>query len=81
MELQRSIEIEERSAQDKASNKRHIRMWVTDAVTMNNVHKLVVATTNMDLHFYDMSTPIYTPQYHLCGKFWESCVLWLGNGA
>ncbi|XP_020912310.1 WD repeat-containing protein on Y chromosome isoform X2 [Exaiptasia diaphana] len=66
LELQRSIEIEERSAQDKASNKRHIKMWVTDAVTMNNVHKLVVATTNMDLHFYDMSTPIYTPQYHLC---------------
>ncbi|XP_031555888.1 WD repeat-containing protein on Y chromosome-like [Actinia tenebrosa] len=66
LELQRIIEMEGRSPQDKASNKRHIKMWVTDAVTMNNVHKLVVATTNMDLHFYDMSTPIYTPQYHLC---------------
>ncbi|XP_048575994.1 WD repeat-containing protein on Y chromosome isoform X3 [Nematostella vectensis] len=66
LQLQRTIEMEGRSHQDKASNKRHIRMWITDAVTMDNVHKMVIGTTNMDLYFYDMSTPTYTPQYHLC---------------
>ena len=45
------------------------KIWVTDAVIMKNVNKLAICTTNMDIYFYDMSTPVYTPQFHLCGKF------------
>ena len=45
------------------------KIWVTDAVIMKNVNKLAISTTNMDIYFYDMSTPVYTPQFHLCGKF------------
>ena len=44
-------------------------MWVTDAVAMPNVHKMALSTTNRDIYFYDMSTPIYTTsQFHLCGE-------------
>ena len=43
-------------------------MWVTDAVAMPNVHKMALSTTNRDIYFYDMSTPIYTSQFHLCGE-------------
>lgn len=53
---------------ERNSNKRHIKMWVTDAVGMRNVHKMALSTTNRDIYFYDMSTPIYTPQFHLCGE-------------
>ena len=56
------------SKSERTSNKRYIKMWVTDAVTLPNVHKMAIATTNRDIYFYDMSTPIYTPLFHLCGK-------------
>ena len=61
---------------ERSSNKRHIKMWVTDAVAMPNVHKMALSTTNRDLYFYDMSTPIYTPLFHLCG---ECCFRYYGN--
>ncbi|XP_028395533.1 WD repeat-containing protein on Y chromosome-like [Dendronephthya gigantea] len=54
----------DQSFNQSASSKRKI--WVTDAVIMKNVNKLAVCTTNMDIYFYDMSTPVYTPQFHLC---------------
>ena len=54
---------------EKKSNKRYIKMWVTDAVAMPNVHKMALSTTNRDIYFYDMSTPTYMPQFHLCGEF------------
>ena len=60
---------------ERTSNKRHIKMWVTDAVAMPNVHKMALSTTNRDIHFYDMSTPIYTPQFHLCGELFELLIL------
>lgn len=67
LELQRKIEMEHNSSDvERSSNKRHIKMWVTDAVAMTNVHKMALSTTNRDIYFYDMSTPIYTPQFHLC---------------
>lgn len=61
------------SEADRTSSKRHIKMWVTDAVAMSNVHKMALATTNRDVYFYDMSTPIYTPQFRLCGKLYSHC--------
>ena len=68
LELQRKIEMEHSTSDvERSSNKRHIKMWVTDAVAMANVHKMALSTTNRDIYFYDMSTPIYTPQFHLCG--------------
>lgn len=67
LELQRKIEMEQSNSEaDRTSSKRHIKMWVTDAVAMSNVHKMALATTNRDVYFYDMSTPIYTPQFRLC---------------
>lgn len=67
LELQRKIEMEHSNSNaERTSSKRHIKMWVTDAVAMPNVHKMALATTNRDVYFYDMSTPIYTPQFHLC---------------
>lgn len=56
------------SEAERTTNKRHIKMWVTDAVAMPNVHKMALSTTNRDIYFYDMSTPIYTSQFHLCGE-------------
>lgn len=50
-----------------STSKQHMKMWVTDAVVMENVHKMAVCTTNMDVYFYDMSTPVYTPQFRLRG--------------
>lgn len=67
LDLQRKIEMEHNNSDaERTSNKRHIKMWVTDAVAMPNVHKMALSTTNRDIHFYDMSTPIYIPQFHLC---------------
>ena len=45
------------------------KIWVTDAAIMKNVNKLAISTTNMDIYFFDMSTPVYAPQFHLCGEF------------
>lgn len=74
LELQRKIEMEQSNSEaDRTSSKRHIKMWVTDAVAMSNVHKMALATTNRDVYFYDMSTPIYTPQFRLCGKLYSHC--------
>ena len=56
------------NSKERSSNKRHVRMWITDAVTLPNVHKMAVSTTNRDIYFYDMSIPVYTPQFHLCGE-------------
>lgn len=56
------------SDSERTSNKRHVKMWVTDAIAMPNVHKMALSTTNRDIYFYDMSTPIYTPQFRLCGE-------------
>lgn len=67
LELQRKIEMEHSNSDtERTSNKRHIKMWVTDAIAMPNVHKMALSTTNRDIYFYDMSTPIYTSQFHLC---------------
>lgn len=67
LELQRKIEMEHSNSDSEGtSNKRHVKMWVTDAIAMPNVHKMALSTTNRDIYFYDMSTPIYTPQFRLC---------------
>ena len=68
LELQRAIEMENNSESERTSSKRHVKMWITDAVTMPNVHKMAISSTNRDIYFYDMSTPKYTPQFHLCGE-------------
>ncbi len=60
------------SFSQSTSSKRKI--WVTDATVMKNVNKLAICTTNMDIYFYDMSTPVYTPQFHLCGKLMKDTV-------
>lgn len=67
LDLQRTIEMEGCSSDDRSSKKRHVKMWITDAVSLPNVHKMAVSTTKRDIYFYDMSTPAYSPQFHLCG--------------
>ena len=68
LQLKRTIEMLNITGDNKSSTKRRTRIWVTDAICLPNVHKLVMATTNRDLYFYDMSTPKYAAQFHLSGK-------------
>lgn len=63
---------------------RRTTLCVTDCATMANCNKLAVATTARELAFYDLSTTVYTCQYHVHGKTHTSLVprhsnSWPGN--
>ena len=68
LELQRTVEMEGCLSNDRSAQKRHIKMWVTDAISLPNVHKMAISTTKREIFFYDLSTPTYSVQYHLCGE-------------
>ncbi|XP_035261110.1 WD repeat-containing protein on Y chromosome isoform X4 [Anguilla anguilla] len=52
---------------DEGGNKRRLRYWTTDAVYMPNIHKIAVATTSRDLHFFDVSTGNVFEEFVLFG--------------
>ncbi|XP_067403406.1 cilia- and flagella-associated protein 337-like [Emydura macquarii macquarii] len=45
--------------------KRRFKSWTTDAAYMANVHKIAVATTCRDIHFFDVSTANLFEEFHL----------------
>jgi len=47
--------------------KQIIKTWITDMIALPDINKLVVATDNRDLQFYDMATPMYSELFHLIG--------------
>ncbi|XP_063312164.1 WD repeat-containing protein on Y chromosome-like [Pelobates fuscus] len=63
---QRNYEITSDS-HDAQSGKRRFKSWTTDAVYMSNVHKIAVATTSRDIHFFDVSTMNMFEEFHLYG--------------
>ncbi|MFT7804220.1 WD repeat-containing protein on Y chromosome-like [Arapaima gigas] len=52
---------------ERDGSKRKFRMWTTDAAYMPNVHKIAVATTSRDIHFFDVSTPKCFEEFYLFG--------------
>uniref|UniRef100_A0A8C5R5F8 EF-hand domain-containing protein n=1 Tax=Leptobrachium leishanense TaxID=445787 RepID=A0A8C5R5F8_9ANUR len=66
LQPQKSYEITSDSS-DAQSGKRRFKSWTTDAVYMSNVHKLAVATTSRDIHFFDVSTMNMFEEFHLFG--------------
>ncbi|KAG7491778.1 hypothetical protein MATL_G00007240 [Megalops atlanticus] len=52
---------------DGGGNRRRFRHWTTDAVYMPNVHKIAVATTSRDIHFFDISTGNLFEEFYLFG--------------
>ncbi|MBN3300586.1 WDR49 protein, partial [Amia calva] len=52
---------------EAVGGRRRFRNWTTDAVYMTNVHKIAVATTSRDIHFFDLSTANCFEEFHLFG--------------
>ncbi|KAG2460939.1 WDR49 protein, partial [Polypterus senegalus] len=52
-------------AADSQTGRRRFKTWTTDAVYMANVHKIAVATTSRDIHFFDISTSNCFEEFHL----------------
>ncbi|CAL1530117.1 unnamed protein product [Lymnaea stagnalis] len=53
------------SDQEDDQNKRRFKMWVTDAVYMQNCQKIAIASTSRDIRFFDVSSSQYFEEYHL----------------
>ncbi|XP_063816844.1 WD repeat-containing protein on Y chromosome-like [Pseudophryne corroboree] len=51
---------------ESQTGKRRFKSWATDAVYLPNVHKIAVATTSRDIHFFDVFTMNIFEEYHLC---------------
>jgi hypothetical protein len=49
-------------------NRRRAGMWITDAIYMSDVHKLVLASTSRDLRFFTISTETFLEEFVLFGK-------------
>ncbi|KAJ1129414.1 hypothetical protein NDU88_007784 [Pleurodeles waltl] len=67
LHIQKSYEISD-DASNTQVGKRRFKSWTTDAVYMPNVHKIAVATTSRDIHFFDVSTMNIFEEFHLFGK-------------
>ncbi|MBN3313526.1 WDR49 protein, partial [Atractosteus spatula] len=50
-----------------AGSRSRIRKWTTDAVCMSDVHKIALATTSRDIHFFDISTASCFEEFYLFG--------------
>ena len=48
-----------------------MKMWVTDCIILAEINKLVVATVNRDLQFFDMAAPVYAQIFRLIGKIFS----------
>ncbi|XP_068118293.1 cilia- and flagella-associated protein 337-like [Hyperolius riggenbachi] len=53
--------------QDSQAGKRRFKSWVTDAVYLSNVHKIAVATTSRNIHFFDATTMNLQEEFYLSG--------------
>ena len=53
------------------NRKRRMKIWVTDCIILTEINKLVVATVNRDLQFFDMATPVYVQIFRLIGKIFS----------
>lgn len=52
---------------EEVANSRRFRGWTTDAVSMENVHMVAVATDCRDMHFVDVSAASVFEDVHLFG--------------
>ncbi|XP_053308771.1 WD repeat-containing protein on Y chromosome-like [Spea bombifrons] len=52
-------------SKETQSGKRRFKYWTTDAVYLPNVHKIAMATTCRDIHFFDVSTMNMFEEFHL----------------
>nr|XP_015211450.1 PREDICTED: WD repeat-containing protein on Y chromosome-like isoform X2 [Lepisosteus oculatus] len=50
-----------------AGSRSRIRKWTTDAVCMPDVHKIALATSSRDIHFFDISTASCFEEFYLFG--------------
>ncbi|KAM4663576.1 cilia- and flagella-associated protein 337-like [Discoglossus pictus] len=52
---------------DLQAGKRRFKSWTTDAIYLPNVHKIAMATTSRDIHFFDVTTMNIFEEFHLFG--------------
>jgi hypothetical protein len=48
--------------------RRRAGMWITDAIFMPDIHKLVLASTGRDLRFFTISSETFLEEFSLFGK-------------
>ncbi|CAM4648098.1 unnamed protein product [Lepidochelys olivacea] len=63
LHIQKTYEIATDSKGSQAE-KRRLKFWTTDAAYMANVHKIAVATTCRDIHFFDSLKNVPTSLYY-----------------
>ena len=56
------------------TTRRRFHTWVTDMVYMRNTQNLALTTSNREIYFYDISTPVYTIEFCLYGKMLQKCL-------
>ena len=49
-------------------SRRRAGMWITDAMYMSDVHKLVIASTSRDLRFFTITSETFLEDFILFGK-------------
>ena len=49
-------------------NRRRAGMWISDALYMPDVHKLVIASTGRDLRFFTVSSEAFHEEFTLYGQ-------------
>ncbi len=49
-------------------NRRRAGMWITDAIYMQDAHKLVLASTSRDLRFFTISSETFLEEFSVFGK-------------
>lgn len=49
-------------------NRRRAGMWISDAIYMPDVHKLVLASTSRDLRFFTISSETFLEEFTLFGE-------------
>ncbi|XP_018431164.1 PREDICTED: WD repeat-containing protein on Y chromosome-like, partial [Nanorana parkeri] len=54
------------SSHSPQTGKRRFKSWVTDAIYLPDVHRITVATTSRNLHFFNISTMNILEEFCLC---------------
>lgn len=60
-------DFDENSANLVGQNRRRAGMWISDAIYMPDVHKLVLASTSRDLRFFTLSSETFLEEFTLFG--------------
>ena len=69
LNLEKIYSVIDESDDGTGQNRRLAGMWITDAIYLSDVHKLVLSSTSRDLRFFTISSEIFLEDFVLFGMF------------